>query len=679
MSFQASDLHGGAALGAAEVLPGACSKVSKEPSPPVAGGSPASGSGQSEGRRTSAASEACDRVLLQVITFQGWLVRFSDPRVRRDYLDGKMGVFEHSDQLLWSIDRIKEIMLPSPYHGRNRSDDPALLGRNFFARFVAKDDTAEPTDSNGSVLPVRMTYQGWFSYLGKLSSCSYWKVPQEFPCDGGPCREVDDPSKDNCASLRRPYGDGSVRPKYPKLPDDDFEVRRPGDWKPEPESRKDDGRGGNYRSSEFSRRPDSDFARAQGGVWSSAAEVPTRRDNGERDGFHLRRDSARWEFGERNRAPASLSRRHERASHQHPCDSSTESSDSMPSRGSPRRDRRSDRDYGSVLRMLNRMRFTKEVVSPGRFDGRDGSSLKQFLREFEAYFTSKFDGSEKQQARTLGDHLGGAVRRAYEAMGGSTLRYSVLKVELLSWYRGERSNTQTRSESEFRRAKMASGDSFKIYALRLERLANRAFPDSMLGRDRQLCRKFWKTVPDDFQKVLSSSERSLALHGTPRKLDWTDMMRLAESEDRFRRDRREDVSSETQTDDDSSVWYSRPETSKVRPYRTMRESDEKGSKPKVTFGPVHSDGITPSQRSISSDIVRGSPPRKLTICDWCGRRGHREDGCWTKAGACLICGSSDHSKDECPRFDREWSGFVPTCSVCGGPHLGKDCETSLNM
>ena len=138
---------------------------------------------------------------------------------------------------------------------------------------------------------------------------------------------------------------------------------------------------------------------------------------------------------------------------------------------------------------------------------------------------------------------------------------------------------------------MNSDDTLKIYALRLERLSSHAFPDSSRDRDRQLCRKFWKKVPEYFHRVLSDGEKSLALHDRGNKLDWEEMVRLAASEDRYRREGREERSSESEPDrDELAVWYSRPSDLPVTPPREQvpRRTDfsRKQSK-KVSFKSVY--------------------------------------------------------------------------------------------
>ena len=216
---------------------------------------------------------------------------------------------------------------------------------------------------------------------------------------------------------------------------------------------------------------------------------------------------------------------------------------------------------------------------------------------------------------------------------------------------------------------MNSDDTLNIYALRLERLSSHAFRDSSRDRDRQLCRKFWKTVPEYLHRVLSDGEKSLALHGGGNKLDWEEMVRLAASEDRYRRERREERSSESEPDrDELAVWYSRPSDPSVTPPREKvpRRTDfsRKPSK-KVSFKSVYNNSQmrSPPFRNRSE---RDQPKtQKFTggnkqplICNWRGKRGHNEGSCWAKTGQCFICDSDRHNRDGCPQFNSGWTNSL---------------------
>ena len=126
--------------------------------------------------------------------------------------------------------------------------------------------------------------------------------------------------------------------------------------------------------------------------------------------------------------------------------------------------------------------------------------------------------------------MAGPAKRAYDALGGATLKYSRVKPQLLKWYESERVSQRRTAEEAFDQVVMDNGESLTIYALRLERLSHIAFPNTKREQKRQLCRKFWKSTPKHFADI-SVSEHSLALAGK-RNLQWKDIKRLAEVEDK---------------------------------------------------------------------------------------------------------------------------------------------------
>ena len=85
----------------------------------------------------------------------------------------------------------------------------------------------------------------------------------------------------------------------------------------------------------------------------------------------------------------------------------------------------------------------------------------------------------------------------------------------------------------------------------------------------------------------------------------------------------------------------------------------------------------PAARPAETKGSRGMPP---CLCHWCGKTGHRESACWLKQGACSVCGSLKHNKTSCPmgRQERQRPTVTPVCSLCQGGHLGKDCTAQRN-
>lgn len=63
-------------------------------------------------------------------------------------------------------------------------------------------------------------------------------------------------------------------------------------------------------------------------------------------------------------------------------------------------------------------RQPRESVAPMSFCVSGSMSMKQWLTEYEAYFVSKYEGSERQCAQKLGDFLDGSAKQAYLSLDG---------------------------------------------------------------------------------------------------------------------------------------------------------------------------------------------------------------------------------------------------------------------
>ena len=260
----------------------------------------------------------------------------------------------------------------------------------------------------------------------------------------------------------------------------------------------------------------------------------------------------------------------------------------------------------------------------------------------------------------------------YGAIDGDQRRYSDIKRKLLEWDRSQRSHTLDKVERKWDNTKMENGETLMIYTSRLERLAGKLYK-SKKERERQLIKRTMKTVPMEFREVLVRHDRDLPASGN--SLNWDYVKRLAAGHDRH-----STVTHEYGGDGYDSpveVFFSRPELAKAVPDDVRR----KDYGINYNNNPCGSDKSAPPQIYYSKQ--RPPSPRNNKgnfICHWCGKKGHTEDRCWLKAGFCLICGDDKHPKERCPKYkETEVENFSPTCSVCGGDHLGKGCpRLSLN-
>lgn len=240
---------------------------------------------------------------------------------------------------------------------------------------------------------------------------------------------------------------------------------------------------------------------------------------------------------------------------------------------------------------------------------------------------------------------------------------------------------------------MLPDDSLRVYGMRLEQMALKAFPDSSGERDRQLRRKFKQTVPAAFLTKIETTQSALSALGK-RSLSWSRMMKIAESCDRSAKEKMTSSVNSAEPCTDLAVWCNTadaPGATWSGPASGQGSAVSAGTVSNVygrTF--VRGGGV---ELASPSAVAHGSPVRASTssggghgaagrignrnvfCCDWCGRRGHTETHCWTKKGVCLLCGSEGHKMKDCSKFKPP---RVHRCSLCGGNHLGRDCTRALN-
>lgn len=641
--------------------------------------------------------EALENILFQTITFQGFLARFSDIDVRRAYVEGHFGVSEYSDASLESIDIIRNILLPFPNLVNSEKRTAIVLaGVQFFSKLLAHS-LEEPVDLSGHWLPSRKSYKDWHKYLGSLSRSDYWqrnpnttaKDRSNSPSDyiqgkeragfgkylnsyhstyNNDVKDIEDGA--SVSRQRAPL----TKPKAVWDPCSSDELELAAKLKKNVSSRSFGMKTEKHSMRHYGKRGVHKDESSEEGVTSGVAIRKK----------HRKRKSARSNRGNLRRIKSHSTSSTSSGSSTESTESSSNGDSSSDSDSS---DERRPKGHGrsrknKLYSVLKRINSHKDVVLPGKYGGKESGSLKYFMKEYEKYFSAKYDGSERQQSQQLEQFLEGPIRRAYDAMEGSKLKYRLLKEKLLDWYRGEKTNVRHRSESDFRKARMMSDDSLRIYALRLECIAGKAFPESKKERQRQLRRKFWKTAPQSFSRAMADSERNLSLLGHQQKLSWKDMLKLAEAEDRHQKKCRSEYSGDSEeVVNEASVWFSRPgskedtsNVSRVPPINsaTVSHSDRAQLK-QVRFTESNKGG---NSNNPSWEKNSQSRTWSTLICNWCGRRGHVENSCWAKAGSCRICGSTSHSKDNCPAYDPTRSVFSPECSRCGGGHLGRNCEQS---
>ena len=518
----------------------------------------------------------------------------------------------------------------------------------------------QPHDLDGRPLPERLSFKDWLTYLGYLRGSDYWHNHRPNP-------ELRGSSAVDCAIQ---VGSGAV------------------------------GRGNDQclplTSSPVTRRRAENISRASGNLEEpqrfniynyEAHSFDDRKPNllGNEDLRSKRARKRKTRIFRRSSSDSQESYNARRATRRPGKNrvrgrvittSDSESSESIgesyiQTRAARSADRREESKEEWLCRLLGDLKGPRDVVEPEVFKGTDGGSLSKFLTEFETFFSQKYRGSDRQCAQVLGRYLGGSVKKAFEALDGATQRYSKLKPQLLTWYKTEKASQRHIKETQFEDTKMLPGESLTIYALRLERLVTKAYPGTVKEQERQLCKKFWATVPRRLVRVMADSERNLSFLDAGRKLTWTMIKKVAEAEDRHSKRVGDPLPVP-----ENELWHgSISELSKAKQWQTG-DSNNTFRRKEVTFDTA---GSSSSSQAPNARFGRAAREAQPPGCHWCGKIGHLEAKCWQKLGACLVCGNMEHAKEECPKLKKSYSSFRPRCSICAGEHLGQECSVKFPL
>lgn len=603
-----------------------------------------------------------DKVINALLRCQGLLAQFMSPVVRSDFVSGALNVPDNSQDVLLSLDVFRSIMLPYPgvSKGRFEFDGGALV---FISKLLSRDDS-EPVSERGSTLPRRQSFDSWRVYFNTLHSSTYWKAQEHKLSDFATAPIVAVGGKGKPFDTRE--GEFSSRELPVKGSNSGF-------------------RGGSFDVGVN----DGKICRSFEGTMSGSRPCNAgNRDSRQRSDSPGVRGGRKLISGRgKNKIQYGTADEDDFSDYDKTCDSSSSSSDNSRGYTSQVRRKAKTRHADDLTQVLRNLKLPREAVPPVRFDLRSGVSLKRFLEQYERYFDTKYEGTERDKSQLLERFLQGSVKDAYDAIGGSQLKYAKLKPKMLDWYDTERVGARQRKFNEFQSCQMRSSDSLTVYAMRLESTALKAFPDSLSERDRQLRSKFRQTVPSTFIRMMETSQSSLAMLGE-KKMSWTMIKRLAESHDRQIKERQESHMRLLSSDEDNKakdVWYSRPSA----PFDHNSYTDRNTPTPRSDVGKRRQQFQPPGARPRTftrtsgcqgnkSDFPRGKSAfggrlSSVPNCRWCGRIGHIEESCWTKLGLCMACGSKSHDRSACDRFPISPQPQILECSLCGGEHLGRDC------
>ena len=311
------------------------------------------------------------------------------------------------------------------------------------------------------------------------------------------------------------------------------------------------------------------------------------------------------------------------ASHSDSITSSEEedrTSDQNRRRGS-KDDSASNKEFKKFLESVS----PKDCPKPENFAIETGMSYHGFIGRFERYCTTKYNrDSRSDWTAELGRFLTGEIKAAYDAYGGAERPYSTMKRKLGNFCDSRKDHLETLKHVTFMDAVPNDGESIRVFALRLEQLYINAYPNQDPETSPELRRKFLSSIPTEIAKSL---ERDLMLIKTVSKkkeVEWSEMVTLMEFEG----------SNWNVKQEKPSIWYGVQQPEKRE---KLKEQNKKvrGASQKV-------------------DKTTNKSPRRDKRnngrCNWCGKPGHFYKECWGRLGCCLLCGSKQHQRIDCPKY-----------------------------
>ena len=273
-----------------------------------------------------------------------------------------------------------------------------------------------------------------------------------------------------------------------------------------------------------------------------------------------------------------------------------------------------------------------DVVVPPKFETDGPVSLMRYLDGYERYFSAKYDGTQRECAFELARFLTGETKDAYEAIGGAYMKYRELKPRLLEWFKSQKVSQIQQSRKVFARMKLKPSETLKLFCMRLEDSAVRAYPGDERRQSRELKKKLVDSAPTWFMKVLEKRKDIKRMMNQGKSLSWGEIVETAEDQDK------------------------RIKKKGSKP----GESNELELEERVDRVNLSTSHMGRNVESGISREVAGS--RQLVMCDYCGIRGHPKDSCWRRLGACILCGSVDHFYRECSRYN---PNFIPVAERQG--------------
>ena len=324
-------------------------------------------------------------------------------------------------------------------------------------------------------------------------------------------------------------------------------------------------------------------------------------------------------------------------------------------------------------------------VPPPKFDMNDGLSFTKFIRHFEQFCSYKYPGNVSQWGILLEHYLKGTLLSLYYETRRSNSDYDSIRFELEKWVRSEEQRTKRSDYQKFCQARIKPGEDIRIFAFRLQRLAQKCHSgvdiEQLQGLRDIFCRNLTPPVLTKIQDrmVIYESEHP------GEKLPWEQLVSLA---DAFSQQSvrsipvpvHSDILPEPETIEIDQLHQSHPVWSIPKPaVRNFFPQQQRSYSSAVKSKPKSknkSNPPSPKKAYVPSVPVASVQPN---VCPHCTKKGHSFENCARAKELCFRCRSPGHWIKDCPQAKQKNKDSAQsltrwTCPYCTGPHPGFKCS-----
>jgi len=341
----------------------------------------------------------------------------------------------------------------------------------------------------------------------------------------------------------------------------------------------------------------------------------------------------------------------------------------------------------SMLTQIIAKAYKPKAVPPRKFNAAKEHNLRTFFKQFERYCQVTYPDQPEDWVIVLGNFLEGSYSDLYDQIIREEISYSAIKDALLQWWDYEAGVRKDKASQEFMLAKRKPGESVNMFALRLEQLANRAYPGVSMRAHDNLRRAFLHNLP----AVVEQRIHDYILNhegATGQKMQFDQIVRLANQHCN-------ELSAE-QIEEPEVITISQVKTSQQKRDAWSEMVGRYARKPNNSDRAVVESVPTTLPKSTNNRSSRsnnhgngnlspktGKNSSKFLFCTHCGKNNHTLSDCYGYNNVCVYCKQQGHSNIDCPEIKQKRSNQslqtaqIPTleCPYCSAGHLGKDCPS----